>query len=91
MKNSCWCGQSHRYFMIKSYSGCFFVLIKFITVTQTTKHACVTTIYNQYLIRNYLPMKLKMPMKRAHIYYIKNLQIKGGGAQRSESKLGNAN
>ncbi len=59
MKNSCWCGQSHRYLMIKSYSGCFLVLVKFITVAQTTKPACVTTTYNQYLIRNYFTKEIK--------------------------------
>ncbi len=39
----------------------------------------------------YLQKILKMPRGKALVWQIKNLLIKGGGAQRSEKEFGNTN
>ncbi len=38
------------------------------------KHTNITTIYNQYLIRNYLQKIFKMPSSEAWVCYINGLQ-----------------
>jgi hypothetical protein len=44
------------------------LLFKFITEDSNGKHTNITTIYNQYLIRNYLQKILKMPSSESAVW-----------------------
>jgi hypothetical protein len=44
------------------------LLLKFITKDSNGKHTNITTIYNQYLIKNYLQKILKMASSEASVW-----------------------